>query len=603
MRYDPTYQVAHEAVRGSLMDLPAHLQPFESLLPPQPGPERTDALLALSEGPHPLQEQVALAVQARTLAGSLNDPGRVALAELRLAQLLPGDEGLGYAQSAAGRFERLRDLPHELSALEREAQLTAEPAERLPVLLRAASLATEAQLPVRERDLQIAAGLLLRTLGDNTRALEAFTRALALAESTETRVAALEALLGLGELHLEAQRPDEALAPLRTAGHMTHGEGTAAQARALGGLGRIYAAQGDHTRAARFLESAAQLAEAHGTPDLQAQLLTALAAAREATGAPDAARTLLRRSLALTEHSHPAQHGETLLALGAYALRQGQLAEARDGYACAAQYGQEHGLPAVVSRALRERAQLAEMQGDLPGAMALLREWGEALPAALRAAQQQAQQVDLGVQTAREALALRRERQEVYESMSAALEDTSTRLNAMQIMLQRSREVAMTDPDSGAHSLAFGTAVLDLHYSRSVRQRSPLTVAIVGVEVSTGHTEGPTALLLSNVISAVARLLESSVRDMDTVARFDRFKFLVVFPETPPAGAQIALHRLIDRVRTYEWGVGGMSEAVTVGAGLVGRGSVQGTQPLIAAADAEYYRARREGPNTISTAQ
>ena len=54
---------------------------------------------------------------------------------------------------------------------------------------------------------------------------------------------------------------------------------------------------------------------------------------------------------------------------------------------------------------------------------------------------------------------------------------------------------------------------------------------------------------------------------MDTVARFDRFKFMVIFPETAPDGATHPLERVIEQVRTYDWGVPGMQGAVSVGAG------------------------------------
>ena len=87
---------------------------------------------------------------------------------------------------------------------------------------------------------------------------------------------------------------------------------------------------------------------------------------------------------------------------------------------------------------------------------------------------------------------------------------------------------------------------------------------------------------------------------MDTVARFDRFKFMVIFPETATEGAAHPLERVIEQIRTYDWGVPGMQDAVSVAVGLVGRGFVQGVNLLIDAADAEQYRARRQGPNSLS---
>ena len=117
------------------------------------------------------------------------------------------------------------------------------------------------------------------------------------------------------------------------------------------------------------------------------------------------------------------------------------------------------------------------------------------------------------------------------------MQDASTRLAAMQVMLERWRGTSMLDTESGAHSRPFGLEVLTLHFNRCVRLRAPLSLAVVGVEVHAPPTDGPADLFVSNVLSAVSRVLEGQVRAMDTVARFDRFKFMVIFPETAPDGA------------------------------------------------------------------
>lgn len=181
------------------MDLPPHLQPFEALLPQEPGPARVDALLALSADPHPLPEQVALAGQARELAASLNDPARTARAELRLGTLQGGPEALEQVRSAARRFEQLRDAPQELACAVREAALLEDPLARLPALLRAAALAAETPHPLTELTVQVQLGTLLRDLGSAAQAAAAFTRATELAATHDARAQATGALLGLGD--------------------------------------------------------------------------------------------------------------------------------------------------------------------------------------------------------------------------------------------------------------------------------------------------------------------------------------------------------------------------------------------------------------------
>ncbi|WP_189068460.1 hypothetical protein [Deinococcus radiotolerans] len=582
------------------MELPPSLQPFEALLPRAPGPQRVDALLDLSAQPHPRAEQVDLAEQARALASSLNDPARTARAELRLALLQEGPEALALVRAAAARFEQLGDVPQELACAAREAELLSDPLEQLVAVLRAAALAEETGQPAQEQALRTRAGLLLRGLHSPGRAHEAFTRALDLADRHDGRAQVAPALLALGELALEAGQPAAALEHLRAAGHLTHGEGSAEQARSLGGLGRAYAASGDPGRAARFLDAALTLTERLDRPDLHAALLDARAAVHDAQGDAPAAHALLRRSLPLTEDDWPDQHGETLLRLAAHAAAQGRAQEAREHLTWALRSGLDRQRPALVARAHLALADLAEAQRDPEETAAQLRAWADAAQRQQDAQARQDRLVEGALRDAQEALASRRARRDTQRLLEHAVQDATTRLAATQLLAERWRNSGMRDAESGAHSREFGLEILNLHYTRCARLKTPLSVAMVGVEVSAPPREGAADLFLNNVMSAVARVLEGQVRSMDTVARFDRFKFLVVFPDTPPQEARHPLDRLIEQIGAYDWGVAELRGAVTVAAGLVGRGFIQGPNLLVDAADAEQYRARRQGPNTLT---
>ncbi|GGR95242.1 tetratricopeptide repeat-containing diguanylate cyclase [Deinococcus sedimenti] len=582
------------------LHLPAHLHPFEALLPPQPGPQRVDALLSLSGQPHPLAEQVDLAEQARRLASSLNDAERTARAELRLANLQGGPEVLALVQSAGQRFEYLGLGPEELDCAAREAHLLTEPHARITALARAAALADELGARSEEQALRTELGQWLRRQGSGAHAREAFTRALELADAHDHHAEAVDAMLGLGELHLDAGHPAAALETLRAAAHYTHGEGTAAQARALGGLGRTYAAQGDQDRAVRFLDAALTLAERHGDAELLAPLLDARAAVHDAQGEAPAALRLLKRSLALTEHGWPDQHGETLLRLADHARAQGHASEARQDLIWTVTFALDRGRPDLAARAHLALADLAEAQEDHAEAAAHLRAGLDAQDRAGQQRQRAELRVESALRDAQERLTGRRERRRATQLLDGTVQDASGRLAAMQIMLDRWRSSSMLDAESGAHSRQFGLEVLALHHNRCVRMRAPLALAIVGVDVQAPPGLGPADLFVSTVLSTVARVLEGQVRAMDTVARFDQGKFMVIFPETDADGATHPLRRAIEQVRQYDWGVPELPDPVSLAVGVVERGFVQGVNMLVDAADSEHYRAHRAGPNQLT---
>ncbi|WP_189073267.1 GGDEF domain-containing protein [Deinococcus sedimenti] len=579
--------------------LPPALQPYEARLSPERSLARVDGLLQLVTEPHPLQDRVDLALAARDLAAFLNDAERQAGANFHLAHLLDSAEGLAAARLAASQYEHLRDPERERQSLYRVAQLAPDPREALVAAVQATELARDALDGALEEQALRRSAALLMDLEDHAGALGAARAALALAgEDAARQHASLPLLLLLGDLHLRAGDAVEALAAFRAAAYLVNGQGTAEQAEALGGVGRAYLAQGDLERAGKFLEKATEVARDLDAPALHARLLNALAAAQTD---PGRVSPILKGSLALTGDA-PRLHGETLLRLGQHAQGHGQTREAREAFLEAASVGQASGDAINEAEAHAGLAALALAQGNAEAAVPALRRWGE-LQASAREAQLGAQRrVQDALRDAQHGLALRRERREARDTLDSAMDQASAQLQELQQLVSRWRGTSMLDPDSGARSREYGVDLLRQHFRRSERTRAPLSLAVVAVEFPGAHSDVKDTLLESNVMTAVARLLQRSVRDTDTVARFDQFKFMVVLPDTDVAGARVAMERVLLGVTQEDWAAQGLTSPATLAVGLAARGFIQGVEQMIDVADAEQYRARRQGPDTLSVA-
>jgi diguanylate cyclase (GGDEF)-like protein len=109
-----------------------------------------------------------------------------------------------------------------------------------------------------------------------------------------------------------------------------------------------------------------------------------------------------------------------------------------------------------------------------------------------------------------------------------------------------------------------------------------------------GHPAG------DEVLKKVARILQTSAREMDCVARYGGEEFCIMLPETAIAGAAILANRVCERIAAAEFP--GRKITLSIGvASLPANGDTPDT--VIAAADEALYQAKREGRNRVVLAQ
>jgi diguanylate cyclase (GGDEF)-like protein/PAS domain S-box-containing protein len=113
-----------------------------------------------------------------------------------------------------------------------------------------------------------------------------------------------------------------------------------------------------------------------------------------------------------------------------------------------------------------------------------------------------------------------------------------------------------------------------------------------------GHTTG------DDVLREVAARLRSVVRDSDVIGRFGGDEFIVLCPETDDAQAILIAERLREAVaRPMEWLPAGFAVSASVGVVIHNAtGYPRTTDELLEIADAEMYRAKKNGRNRVSIA-
>jgi diguanylate cyclase (GGDEF)-like protein/hemerythrin-like metal-binding protein len=167
----------------------------------------------------------------------------------------------------------------------------------------------------------------------------------------------------------------------------------------------------------------------------------------------------------------------------------------------------------------------------------------------------------------------------------------------------RAREMARradTDELTGILNRSGFNETFSREFSRALRYRQPLSLVLVDIDHFKnvndhyGHPAG------DKVLAATARLLESRVRESDTVARWGGEEFAVVAPMTDAAGAV----RLAEKIRglmevTHLGPVG----AVTASFGVSQMRPEDTIEAMLHRVDDALYQAKESGRNQVRCAE
>jgi len=164
---------------------------------------------------------------------------------------------------------------------------------------------------------------------------------------------------------------------------------------------------------------------------------------------------------------------------------------------------------------------------------------------------------------------------------------------------------ALPDPLTGAFNRRYLDRRLIEEVSRARRYALPLSIMMLDIDHFKqiddrhGHQAG------DQVLSSFGRVVNREIRALDILARYGGEEFLVVAPQTPFSRAADIAERLCKCIESHRFNLpddrSGVREIiVTVSIGMASLGDgLDSVEQLIQAADANLYRAKREGRNRV----
>jgi diguanylate cyclase (GGDEF)-like protein len=127
----------------------------------------------------------------------------------------------------------------------------------------------------------------------------------------------------------------------------------------------------------------------------------------------------------------------------------------------------------------------------------------------------------------------------------------------------------------------------------------PLSLALVAIDHFKRINDHHSHAVGDEALKAVARALQASAREADTVARWGGEEFAVLLPDTVLETARAAAERLRQAVEAIDCSAFAPGLRLAVSIGLASDAGFGHHERLLSRADAALYRAKQEGRNRV----
>jgi diguanylate cyclase (GGDEF)-like protein len=514
---------------------------------------------------------LALACEARTLAGTLGDP------RLETAAL----------HAVARCHFYLADCMHALD-----------------LLLQTARAYQEQDAFAEVATVLAGVGLCQLRLGAQEDAVASLLRALESAR--EHGLASLQTSLhnSLGSALLAAGRIDDAARHLATGVDLAREQRDDSlltklqQNQSLVALHRGDAAESpdaaarDYATGHELVQQALLLARRFGNRYDEAHCLGLSGALLRRLGRDDEAAAALDATLALARQLDEANvYAATLLELGRLAAPR-DAALARRHYTEASELAERINAKNLIAETCAALSELCEDNGDPAGALAHYKRFHAVREAQLSTARQHATragQLWIDFQHAtRQADRYREEAKTLAEDKA----ELAHRAAALAL-------VAQHDPLTGLlNRRGLDARVADV-LAASDAAGKPLTVALVDVDRFKDINDAHSHAVGDAVLQAVARLVRMHCRADDLPVRTGGDEFMIVLAGMDAAGGRQVIERFKAAVDAFDWSTHAPGLVVTISAGVASRPAGGALEEAIAVADRALYGAKEAGRNRI----
>jgi two-component system cell cycle response regulator len=167
-------------------------------------------------------------------------------------------------------------------------------------------------------------------------------------------------------------------------------------------------------------------------------------------------------------------------------------------------------------------------------------------------------------------------------------------------MLTRVETLANVDPLTGLFNRRRFETVIDKEFKRAVRYNLPLSCMMLDIDHfkkvndSFGHAVG------DGVLRQTVNIIQSNIRDVDTVARWGGEEFIIMSPNTSKNNALVVADRIRKNMAGQSFqNVDDRKITISIGIADIPDPGINTKEQLIDAADQALYGAKKSGRNRV----
>jgi diguanylate cyclase (GGDEF)-like protein len=191
------------------------------------------------------------------------------------------------------------------------------------------------------------------------------------------------------------------------------------------------------------------------------------------------------------------------------------------------------------------------------------------------------------------------------ERLQKASDDLKQKVMNRTSQLKKAKDklgkLSITDGLSGLYNYRYLIHSLDSELKRAIRYHRTLALLLMDIDYFKSLNDTYGHLCGDYVIKTVAKLLKSSVRATDVVARYGGDELAVMLIETNPKNALEIAEKLKQEIGShiFQWQTKELSVNVSIGLATAPAPGIQQVSHLIEAADRALYQAKRSGRNAV----
>jgi diguanylate cyclase (GGDEF)-like protein len=173
------------------------------------------------------------------------------------------------------------------------------------------------------------------------------------------------------------------------------------------------------------------------------------------------------------------------------------------------------------------------------------------------------------------------------------------------VLFQRAEQLTITDDLTGLFNTRYLGLQLGREIKRSRRHGTRLSVLFLDLDGFKGVNDRHGHLAGSATLAEMGGLLQGCVRESDTLARYGGDEFVVVLPETPPAGALLIAERIRSAIDEHVFlGGQGLAERLSASVGVATYPDhADSAELLMRMADQAMYHVKQRNKNGVGLAE